>query len=133
MEKLKFYLGLPCSARQRSLFRTRPPMDKSAFISSVIECGGDEDAAGFVWESLAQWILFDGFTPNPEDSLYRVFGIAGEEVDDDIVLNYLDTSGLSVQVAQRLAPDSVDSALEICQFISRVRSFEFPSGHELQP
>ena len=124
MEKLKFYLGLPYTARQRSLCRSRAPMDKPAFVAGISAVGGDEDAAAFVWDNLSQYVFHGGFTVYPEDSLYRMFGIANEEVDEDIVLAYLEKSGLSVPIAQQLAAGEVDSALEICRFISKVRSFE---------
>lgn len=123
MENLRFYLGLPYSARQRSLCRSRAPLDKPAFVAATSAAGGDEDAAAFVWDNLSQYVFYDGFTVYPEDSLYRLFGIANEEVDEDIVLAYLEKSGLSVPVAQQLAAGEVDSALEICRFISKVRAF----------
>jgi hypothetical protein len=124
MENLKFYLGLPYTARQRSLSRSRAPMDKPAFVAEISAAGGDEDAAAFVWDNLSQYVFHGGYTVYPEDSFYHLFGIANEEVDEDIVLAYLEKSGLSVPLAQQAATGSVDSALEICRFISKVRSFK---------
>ena len=82
-------LALPFSARQRTLAKSRPAMSYSDFVASITRSGGNADAAGLVYSKLQDWVYHDGFTPYPDDSLSSVFGIAEEELDEDIILDAL--------------------------------------------
>src|SRR5688572_16990107 len=79
-------LGIPFTWRQRRLLDTRAPLDEAAFVDQVVAGGGDRAAAASLWARLRDWIYVEGFTPYPCDDLEHVYGIAEEELDEELVL-----------------------------------------------
>lgn len=82
---LQAILALPFSWRQRQLAAKRPPMKEGEFIDRILAVGGDAEAARFVRNELLDWVYVPNFTPYPDDSLSRLFGIAEEELDEDLI------------------------------------------------
>jgi len=119
---IRFLFGLPFSYRQKKLAASRPPIDKEQFVSRILAEGGDERAAAMVWDALvADWVI-EGFTPYPEDSLGRVYGIAEEELDDDLIARTLKELGLPIpdrDFVKRFG--MIDSPRRVAQFVSECR------------
>lgn len=117
------FLARPFSTRQLALAKYRPPLSQKDFVSRIAQSGGADDAAIIVRAKLQDWIYHDGFSPYPDDSLSSVFGIAEEELDEDIILDVLTKLGLSTppqQLVEAFGP--IDTAADIARFVARVRS-----------
>lgn len=117
------FLARPFSTRQLALANNRPPLSQSDFVSRIAQAGGADDAATIIHSKLQDWIYHDGFSPYPDDSLGSVFGIAEEELDEDIILDVLNKLGLSAppqQVVEAFGP--IDTATDIARFVARARS-----------
>ena len=117
---IRFPLGLPFSYRQRTLAASRPPMSKDKFISSIVAEGGDGLAADKIWNALASARVIDEFTPYPGDSLGRVYGIAEEELDQDLIARVfmdLELASPDREVTNQFGV--IDSPQGVALFVSR--------------
>jgi hypothetical protein len=119
---LRFLFALPFSYRQKKLTASRSPIDKEQFVSRISAAGGDERAAAIVWDTLlAGWVI-EGFTPYPDDSLRRVYGVADEELDDDLIARTLEELHLPIpdrDVVERFG--IIDSPCRVAQLVSECR------------
>jgi hypothetical protein len=118
----RFMLGLPFSYRQKKLARDRPQIDKATFVARISAQGGDERAAGLVWNALLANRMAEGFTPYPEDSLGRVYGIADEELDEDLIARTLKELSVPLpDLAFVKALGEIDTPLRVAQFVKECR------------
>jgi hypothetical protein len=91
-------------------------------MSQIEEAGGDKIAAGFVHCKLSEWVVADNFTPYPEDNLHSVYGIAEEELDEDIILCLFEEMKIPLPSRDFLAVfGAVDTPLKIAQLVSSSR------------
>jgi hypothetical protein len=120
---IKYLFGLPFSRRQKKLAADRMPMTKAAFVADIVASGGDSQAASLVWDRLAAWRIVESFTPYPDDSLSRVFGIADEELDDDLIVRMFEELNLILPEQKPVREFGViDSARRAAQFVSLCRT-----------
>jgi hypothetical protein len=119
-----FVLGLPFSLRQQKLSDSRSPMSKSQFIETITLGDGDGQAAEILWDSLvANNVVVDGFTPYPDDSLCFVYGVAEEELDEDLIARVFVTLKVPLPDAAFMKHfGKVDSAWQIAKLVGRARS-----------
>ena len=61
-------------------------MSKERFVDFVATSDLGRLAAGLLWEKLMEAKVCDELTPYPDDDLHKVFGLAEEDLDEDIVL-----------------------------------------------
>lgn len=114
--------GLPFSLRQWKLARSRPSLSREEFVGRVKQGGGDEVAAGYVFDALKEWIYPNNFTPYPSDSLQRVYGITEEELDEDMILRMFRAFGIPVPDKQTIDKfGEVDTPTRIAQLVSMAR------------
>lgn len=117
------FLALPFSARQSALAKKRTAISHSDFVSLITRSGGDAGAADLIHSKLQDWIYHNSFTPHPDDSLSAVFGIAEEELDEDIIMDVLATLGLSAPPQQEVtAFGPIDTATRVAQFVALART-----------
>jgi hypothetical protein len=117
------FLALPFSARQSALARKRPPLSYSDFVSSITRLDGDQEAASLIYSKLQDWVYHEDFTPYPDDSLSSVFGIAEEELDEDIILDLFVKLGLSTPSQQVVeAFGLIDTATSVARLVAFARS-----------
>lgn len=117
------FLARPFSTRQLALAKKRSPLSQSDFASRISQSGGDEDAALIVYSKLQDWIYHHSFSAYPDDSLSSLFGIADEELDEDIILDVLTKLGIFPPSQQMVeAFDPIDTAADIARFVARARS-----------
>lgn len=115
-------LAFPFSGRQSALAKSRPALSHSDFVDSVTRSGGDPKAAELVHLKLQDWIYHENFTPYPEDSLGSVFGIAEEELDEDLILDILVKLDLPSPSHEEVAAfGPIDTAIDVARFITSVR------------
>jgi hypothetical protein len=86
---LNFVLGMPFSLRQRRLAKARPSMSKQEFIDRTASSTIGKSAASMVWQKLRDAAIIDAFTPYPDDDLLNIYGLADEDLDEDIILDTL--------------------------------------------
>lgn len=119
---IKFLCGLPFSYRQKKLAASRSPIDKAQFVSRILAEGGDEQAAEMVWDALLADRVVESLTPYPDDSLGHVYGIAEEELDEDLIARIL--KELNLPMPDRNLVDRfgvIDSPRRVAQFVSECR------------
>jgi hypothetical protein len=119
---IKFLFGLPFSYRQRKLAASRPPIGKEEFVSMVSTEDADRQAVERIWEALVADRVDEGFAPYPDDSLGHVYGIAEEELDEDLIARVL--KDLDIPIPDRDFTKRfgvIDSPRRVAQFISECR------------
>jgi hypothetical protein len=115
-------LGMPFSLRQKRLARRRPALTEMEFVTQVTEQGGDSTASVALWRMLRDWIYVPEFTPYPNDSLGSVFGIAEEELDEDLILGILRELELAVPSSQTILDfGAVDTPLRVAVLVALCR------------
>ena len=91
-------------------------------MQHIVDQGGDAAAAAFVWNTLQDFVVVPSFTPHPTDSLEAVFGIAEEELDEDMILTLLADLGISIPDQEDVSSFGViDTPLQVALFIARCR------------
>lgn len=96
MRPLKRLLEMPFSGRQMRLAANRPRMSKEQFVNDVASSDLGRLAADLLWEKLVEVAVCDQFTPYPSDDLLKVFGLAEEDLDEDIIFEIITTIGSTV-------------------------------------
>ncbi|MEL6364516.1 MAG: hypothetical protein AAFR11_06725 [Pseudomonadota bacterium] len=82
-------LMFPFYGRQKRLASKRPSLSEEEFVRRCSETSEDQPAASYVFRHLLEHTLHTAFTPYPDDCLEKVFGIAEEELDEDLILALL--------------------------------------------
>lgn len=119
---LKSLTAFPFNRRQQKIARSRKPMDREEFVLEATKGGGHAAAAEILWNKIGEFIAYDEFSPDPEDNLEYVFGIAEEELDEDIILDIL--TQLNIPVPDRKMVSSfgkVDTPRRIAEFVAACR------------
>jgi hypothetical protein len=115
-------LALPFSKRQKRLLARRAALSSGDFIRQICAARGDKAAAEIIYAKLQDWIFVEGFTPYPNDSLCSIFGIAEEELDEDIILDILNQLNLLIPSPDLVAGfGPIDTPAEIARLISESR------------
>ena len=116
-------LAFPFSARQSKLSKNRSPLSKSDFVDSITQSGGDQETAEIVHSKLQDWIYHEGFTPYPDDSLASVFGIAEEELDEDLILDIFMKLSLSTPSQKEVMTfGPIDTPTGVARLVALARS-----------
>lgn len=116
-------LAMPFSLRQRRLAKERVPLSKAEFVARVSDMGGDQDAARLMHEKLNDWVYAQGFTPYPDDDLGKVYGMAEEELDEDLILSIFQQLGVPQPSKERIASFGVvDTPLRVAQLVEAAKA-----------
>ena len=119
---IQFLLGLPFSHRQRKLAASRPSIEKEQFVSMISLDSADRSTAEKVWDALATCRVDEAFAPYPDDSLEHVYGIAEEELDQDLIARILKDLDLPIPDREfTLRFGVVDSPRRVAHFIREWR------------
>jgi hypothetical protein len=89
MSAIDFLVQLPFSWRQRCVRAVREDMNRQQFVAALAENDLEERAAALLWEKLVEAAVVADFRPSPDDDLLRVYGLADEDLDEDIILAIL--------------------------------------------
>lgn len=103
MKTLKRLLEMPFSGRQSRLAASRPSISKGQFLDAVASSDLGRAAADILWEKLLEVRADDQFSPYPDDDLLQVFGLAEEDLDEDIILEIITAIGSAVPSRDMLA------------------------------
>jgi hypothetical protein len=119
---VKHLLGMPFSGRQARLAQKREALNEAEFVRRIADEGGDRDAATVLWTKLLNLRYPDNFTPYPSDSLLKVFGIAEEELDEDLILAILKELNVRPPSKELLSQfGAIDTPLRVAQLIALCR------------
>jgi hypothetical protein len=122
MYQIRKLLGLPFSYRQRRLGRERKPLDEAAFVHEITGDDGDHAAAILLWKRLQGWVYAENFAPYPSDDLEKVFGIAEEELDEDLILSILQELSVPPPSDEALSRfGRINTPLRVAQLVGRCR------------
>lgn len=119
------FLTWPLRRRQRQLAAARPSLGEAGFCEAIVSAGGDALAAPRIRSRLMVLREDPDFTPYPEDSLLKVFGLAEEDLDEDLILALLEELGLKPPDPPRvLAFGEIDTPLRVALFVTLTRSLQ---------
>lgn len=105
--------------RQRAAMLARPSLSRGEFVACF---PGSEREAEVVFEALRPQIFVEGFSPNPDDDLDRIYELALEELED-FVLDAFKSLGYPVPPPKdTVGLPPVKSVRDAVQFLSRFRS-----------
>jgi hypothetical protein len=93
MFSLKALVERPLLLKQRRLAANRPAMPKEQFIDTIASTELGRSAASMLWRKLVEATICDQFTPYPDDDLLKAFGLAEEDLDEDIILDIIKATG----------------------------------------
>ncbi len=115
-------LEWPFYGRQKEIMTDRSACKKSDFVDYFIDIGIDEIVASAIWARLVEAAAFDGFMPHPEDDLEWVYGLAEEDLDEDLVLALIEQFGGYVQCEKELeAENPLKTVRDMVIYISRMK------------
>lgn len=122
MSVLKYLLEMPFSRRQRTLASERSPISKRCFIDGTASTDFGKMVASKLWDKLNLVKTIEELTPYPEDSLLDVYGLAEEDLDEDIILSLISDTGAAVPSIESLhdfgeikTPLDVVRLIETCE------------------
>lgn len=118
MASLKFVFGLPFSLRQRRLAMARPSISKQDFVDRSASSELGKAAASILWDKLIELRVVDELTPYPDDDLLHTYGLADEDLDEDIILDILKSLNRTVpseNVVRTVGP--INSPLDIVRLV----------------
>ncbi|HEX8534731.1 MAG TPA: hypothetical protein VF662_11235 [Allosphingosinicella sp.] len=79
-------IQLPLRRKQRSALKSRYDVTKDSFVRSMADDPLDEAVASFIWDFLVDAAVVIDFKPLPDDNFLRMYGLAEEDLDDDLIL-----------------------------------------------
>jgi hypothetical protein len=79
-------LEFPFRGRQKRARRCRDDVTKETFIQALVLDEGSKEAASLLWDLLVDSAVIPDFRPLPDDKLLWLYGLADEDLDEDIIL-----------------------------------------------
>lgn len=114
-------LDWPFRGRQLRAMKAREGYTKSDFQDLLFNAGGDREVIEDVWEILSDHAI-DGFKPKPEDNLTYIFGLAEEDLDEDVLLMLLEKYGCRIPNESEIASmRPVDTVQDLVMFVSSLK------------
>ena len=118
---LQRILDWPFRGRQLRAMNLREGYTKDHFQEQLLNAGADTETIEQVWTLLADHAV-EGFKPKPEDNLQYLFGLAEEDLDEEVILALLEANGCHIpnesEVA-RMGP--LDSVHDLVMFVSSLK------------
>lgn len=85
----------PFRHRQKAALSERRNVTKAAFVGQLAQSDLERRAAGKLWDLLVDAAVVEDFRPLPDDDFLRLYGLADEDLDDDIIFSILQSVGLT--------------------------------------
>lgn len=89
-------LQWPFRSRQQRLMADRVLYTRSEFAQFFLERDVPRPIVDETWNALVEAAVIPGFRPKPEDELLATFGLADEDLDEDVVLRILERCGCRI-------------------------------------
>lgn len=87
-------LHFPFKGRQEKACQDRSGLTKRDFVTSLVNSQEDESAANLLWDFLVDAAVVKNFIPHPDDNFLWMYGLAEEDLDEDIILEILKRLGI---------------------------------------
>ncbi len=112
------FLELPWYRRQKALAKERPAISRDEFVARVSTTDLGRHSAGLLWEKLEEAKVVENFHPYPLDDLLHTFGLAEEDLDEDIILAIIKAVG-SIIPSRKLLKEfgPIETPLDIVKLI----------------
>jgi len=108
----------PFGGRQRRAMKLREGYAKKDFDAQLIDAGADREIVEQVWAILADHAV-EGFKAKPEDNLQHMFGLAEEDLDEDVILRLLQANGCRIPDEREVAAmGPVETVEDLVMFVS---------------
>ncbi|HLL30426.1 MAG TPA: hypothetical protein VK403_05470 [Allosphingosinicella sp.] len=89
MNAIDFVVQLPFSWRQQRVQAQRNSVSRERFIAALANNEIEVRAAGHLWDKLREIAVVRDFRPCPEDDFLHLYGLADEDLDEDVILAIL--------------------------------------------
>jgi hypothetical protein len=114
-------LDWPFRGRQQRAMKAREGYSKDDFREHLSNAGGDTEVIEEVWTILKDHAI-DGFKPKPEDNLQYIYGLAEEDLDEDVILRLLQAYSCRIPSESELASmKPVDTVQDLVLFVSGLK------------
>lgn len=104
MKALDFVVQWPFSQRQRHALRSRNGITREDFVTELASGETEASAAGLLWDRLVEAAVIPNFTPSPDDDFLYIYGLADEDLDDDLIAAIFSDLGLALPSAAEIQP-----------------------------
>jgi hypothetical protein len=91
--------------RQRRAVASRASITREGFIAELAAEPVEEEAAALLWDKLVEIVIVPGLSPWPDDEFLWLYGLAEEDLDEDIVVDIFQRLGIDLptsDVVQRV-------------------------------
>lgn len=120
------------SRLQDRLRKSRLNLDADAFARELEGGVQHPEIARAIWDLLRERAFVSDFRPDPDDDLYRVFGMDAEIVRDEVFDKLLTTLGLSVSGIDFAGFDfaSMTTPRDVSYFLAKIADAQSGSGKQ---
>src|SRR3954451_21323817 len=122
MRLVMHLFAIPFGWRQRKAMASRANVSQEDFISALARNPFEREVAELLWLPLRDQASVPDFRPLPDDSLEKMYGIAEEELDEDILLSLMDRFRIAVPGTNQVKEfGAVESPRDVMRFIAFAR------------
>lgn len=122
MGMLTWLLQLPFSRRQRIAMKLRGEVSLEGFLNDISGSPFEREVALSVWHYLRSESVEPDFKPLADDSLIHLYGIAEEELDEDLILSLLSKHGIPIPDPETItAFGPVSTPRDVVRFLPHLK------------
>ncbi len=104
------------------MLEEEPQRTFEEFAKQITDHTGETEAAGIIFSFLEEYVCVEGFCPSATDPLEYLYGIAEEELDEDIIVATFEKMGLPLPSDRQVAKIGViRTSVDIARLIGEVR------------
>ena len=119
--KILSVLEWPLRRRQTRLMKSRGSYTKEDFARFFEQQAVPQKILDEVWDAIVDVAVVEDFKPHPEDNLEKDFGLADEDLDEDVILALLHRCGCRVPpVEEALQWGPVDTVADLVRFLTEM-------------
>jgi len=96
MPALLDILNFPWRRRQKLARKNRNGVTKEDFVAALAADPEERRAASLLWDLLVEAAVIEDFRPLPDDDFLRLYGLAEEDLEEDIILKVLEAAARAV-------------------------------------
>jgi hypothetical protein len=122
LRQLLSVIQFPFRQRQNAVHKERMNITKSFFVEELAQSDLERHAAAKLWDLLVEAAVVEEFRPLPNDNFLRLYGLADEDLDDDIILPVLHSIGLDPDPQIVASVGTVESPIDVMKLIRAIQS-----------
>ena len=119
---LRLVSGWPFCSRQKHVMRTRRAISKEEFVAIFSNRAVSPEIAGDVWDRMMEWCV-EGLTPCPDDDVGKLYGLAEEELDEDLLLAMLQKFDCYIPTCEEIQAEGLSTRTvgDLVIFVDRMQ------------